>query len=438
MLDCILKTAATLIQNITYLGTMLYLAGQHTKKLLSMRFTLCFVIYTSILYIMQLYDNTWLVTAFFIILCLYTIIIKINTGCTLSKSLNIATFGYVFASIIQAVIIFILKLFHLELDADNISNPISFLSILLTLIATILICYIFPIKTLLSKMQCLSYPVAITTITISLLIIGVVQFIERYQTGIIFPIISTLLIFIIIVLIILFEAFEDYKRKQELMSYNTYIPIVKQMINNIQNRQHLYNNQIQSLVCLANNRDLDRLVDAIDNLASTSISEDNTYDFLHLENQLLAGLLYCKFQNSIEQQKNMVFNISSYKYQSNCNDFEIVDIAGILLDNALEATTENHTIYVSIGQGLLPTKEDSKSESHKFTMKIENPGPIITDALTHSLFTKHYTTKTQSAGHGLGLSILKSTIEKHNGTITLSNTYPLGKDTPYFCIEITV
>lgn len=240
MLDCILKTVALLIQNITYLGTMLYLAGQHTKKLFSMRFTLCFVIYTSILYIMQLYDNTWLVTAFFIILCLYTVIIKINTGCVLSKSLNIATFGYVFVSIIQTVFIFILKLFNLEVDTDNISNPITFLSMLLTLIATILICYIFPIKNLLSKMQ------------------------------------------------------------------------------------------------------------------------------------------------------------------------------------------------------RLPTKEDSKSESHKFTMKIENPGPIITDELTHSLFTKHYTTKTQSTGHGLGLSILKSTIEKHNGTITLSNTYPLGKDTPYFCIEITV
>ena len=58
--------------------------------------------------------------------------------------------------------------------------------------------------------------------------------------------------------------------------------------------------------------------------------------------------------------------------------------------------------------------------------------------LTHSIFLTHYTTKAQPDGHGLGLSILKSTVEKYNGTITLSNTYPEGSDTPYFCIEISV
>lgn len=438
MLDHICKIIGIVTQNITYLGTMLYLAELQPKKLLSIRFIISFAVFNPLMYMIQLNDNNWVLTALFLTLFLYTIIIQINTEYNFSKSLIITIFGYMFVSLIQIVSLLLINLLHLKLDIINAESPVTLLYLLVSLAFTFLACYFFNIKKFFSRIMELSYSVVIMVIMTLLLFTVLIQIYDVFETGLAIPTISTFIVFFIVGVLISLEAAKDYKRKQALMSYNTYLPIVHQMILNIQKRQHLYNNQIQSLVCLARNKDTDALIDAVINLSNTSISDDNSYNFLHLENQLLAGLLFCKYQTSLEQQKNMNFEISSYKYISNCNDFEIVDIAGILLDNALEATNENDTIYVSIGQASHKPHTTSNSNSPDFTIKVENPGPIITNELTHSIFSTHYTTKAQPDGHGLGLFILKSTVEKYNGTITLSNTYPEGPDTPYFCIEISV
>lgn len=82
----------------------------------------------------------------------------------------------------------------------------------------------------------------------------------------------------------------------------------------------------------------------------------------------------------------MYVNIINPICKSNANEFEIVDSAGIIIDNALENSIRNNNIYITISQS------DSKTD-FRFHLIVENPGPAVNDDFIKNIFTKGYTTK---------------------------------------------
>ena len=147
-----------------------------------------------------------------------------------------------------------------------------------------------------------------------------------------------------------------------------------------------------------------------------NIIDNESYSFLHIENKLLASLLYCKFHEAASSGKNLIVTVDDYHYESPCTDTEIVDIVGILIDNALETSAENDTIYVTLGK-----RSDS---GNPFFINVANPGPLATPSFVHDIFATRYTTKRNQVRHGLGLDLLKTFVDTYNGSITVGNTYP--------------
>ena len=158
-----------------------------------------------------------------------------------------------------------------------------------------------------------------------------------------------------------------------------------------------------------------------------------SYDFLHLNNKLLAGLLFSKVNAALKKDIQIIVTIFNYDYTSSCSDMEIIDLAGVLIDNAIEACRPDDTIFISIGQ------RTDNIQSDSFRIKVENPGPAATSEFIHDIFTKKYTSKTEKDGHGLGLSIVKGIVKKYNGQISVENTtHTETSDIRYLSIEVEI
>ena len=88
-----------------------------------------------------------------------------------------------------------------------------------------------------------------------------------------------------------------------------------------------------------------------------------SYDFLHLNNKLLAGLLFSKVNAALKKDIQIIVTIFNYDYTSSCSDMEIIDLAGVLIDNAIEACRPDDTIFISIGQRTEYTKRQFPYQS---------------------------------------------------------------------------
>ena len=84
-----------------------------------------------------------------------------------------------------------------------------------------------------------------------------------------------------------------------------------------------------------------------------------------------------------------------------------------LLKNAIESIEETET------KGVL--KIYSEERQGVICIYFENNGPYIPEETQKLIFEKFYTTKAKKNGSGLGLSIVKSVLEEHNASISLSS-----------------
>lgn len=430
----IITVLATIIQNITFLGFMLYLANQNLQMLFRAKFLISFSAYSLFIFLIQRNDNNWIFCALIILFCAYTTVVFFNSNCKLSQCINCVLLGYLVVTLCQIIAILIFNLFHFKYDMNDISNPFTFGLMVLSFFILLILNKVFPIIKLANKFNHLSFITSLMLIGSFIIFCIFPLFFDDISLGIIIPTASTIVFLIIFAGIILSQGLADIKNKQIIKYYDTYMPILNEMIESIQKKQHLYNNQLLSLSQVIDLYDnYDDLYNHIKEIITLDTSNKYSYDFLHLDNKLLGGLLFSKIHSAEKKQIHLIVTIYNYAYISDCSNLEIVDLSGILIDNAIEASKPNDTIFISIGQ------KSNNSNNNKFKIKVENPGPAATSEFIHTIFTKKYTSKKNKSGHGLGLSIVRSSIKKYHGSIFIDNT--THNETPnvqYLSIEIEI
>ncbi len=431
-----LSVLVSLFQNAAYLGCMLYLAGgiRHRRKHLHIPLLLIsYLLFSGSMSLIQLYDNNWIILGTLLSILLYIAFMYVNTGQGLNQSLHYIFCGYITASLCQVLMMLLLTLAHQSMDINNASDPGTIFVIVGSVIPLIPILHFLPWHAWMQWLAQFSYSTTLGFIGILLLLSCISLTNTQLKLGLLVSTGVTILILILSMAITLYHALAAQKRRQAIRDYETYLPILDEMIQSIQKQQHLYNNKIASIVHLTDlHTDYNSLCAALNAFRTVPSEQDHeAYAFLHLTNKLLAGLLYCKCQEAKQADQKITVLVNNFHYQSRCNDTEIVDLTGILLDNALEASAPGDTIYVTIGR---PEASDTK-----FYLCVENPGPVVTDAFLHTIFTPHITSKANKNGHGLGLPILKGLVNKYHGTLTVSNSQPVpGSGQAYISFEIEI
>ncbi|MEM7210245.1 MAG: sensor histidine kinase [Pseudomonadota bacterium] len=128
---------------------------------------------------------------------------------------------------------------------------------------------------------------------------------------------------------------------------------------------------------------------------------------------VLAGCLLGKFNRARELGLHLAIDNDSRMAElpDHLPREELVSILGNLIDNALEATLKHSG---KTGEVSLSMTDLGK----ELIFEIEDQGPGIPTENYHQIFEKGYSSK-ESHGHGFGLHLVKSQLERLNGSITL-------------------
>jgi signal transduction histidine kinase len=94
---------------------------------------------------------------------------------------------------------------------------------------------------------------------------------------------------------------------------------------------------------------------------------------------------------------------------------QLQQIALNLLRNALQASPAGSTVAVTLG-----------GDSDNLVLEVRDAGTGIPESARERLFEPFFTTKASTGGTGLGLSVVKSIVQEHGGTVAFVEDGPRG------------
>jgi len=207
--------------------------------------------------------------------------------------------------------------------------------------------------------------------------------------------------------IILNNGLKNQLTHEKINIYDTYLPIIEDIIEEIRVKQHDYHNHIQALESIQLG-DLINLNGCIQDYKEQLIKEDIWSKLIRMDNKILIALLYSKHINALSLGIYIDYVIDNYLLKTRCTDYELVEIFGILIDNAFEAVQGINEASIKVVIGY---------ENGMNVIDIRNKSYEVTSDEIKRMFEYNYTTK-KINGHGIGLYKLQKLLNKKNGTIT--------------------
>lgn len=218
-------------------------------------------------------------------------------------------------------------------------------------------------------------------------------------------------LFVIIFIISLFLLQKWYQKEVGTTEY-TYQKEIKTLIASVSSLRHDYINHIQILYGFLQIGE----VDQARNYAESLSKDIQTIESLkcNLDHPGLAILLQTKKLTCQNQEIDIQITVDDNPFD-NIKTIDLINILSNIIDNAIEATME------------LPEEQrkitvSCKADELFYTFSIKNTGRKLPDI--NQIFKQGYSTKKVEEGRvrGQGLFIVKETLNKYNGSITLDTT----------------
>ncbi|MEK4532002.1 sensor histidine kinase [Solibacillus sp. FSL K6-1554] len=215
-------------------------------------------------------------------------------------------------------------------------------------------------------------------------------------------------LFVIIVIISFFLLQKWYQKEVGTTEY-TYQKEIKTLIASVSSLRHDYINHIQVLHGFLHIGEVDQATKYVDSLSKDIQTIESIK--LNLDHPGLAILLQTKKLTCQNQQIDIQITVEDNPF-NNIKTIDLINILSNIIDNAIEATME-------LPEELRKITVSCKADELYYTFTITNAGRKLPDI--NQIFKQGYSTKKVEKGRvrGQGLFIVKETINKYNGTITL-------------------
>ena len=221
---------------------------------------------------------------------------------------------------------------------------------------------------------------------------------------------------IILVAILWLITEKEKKRKvEELRVYELYTKSFEETIAAIRMKQHEFKNHINAIVCMQYTiEDEEELKMTQMNYCQEILKDNSLNDLLKIKmSPVIVGYLYSKFAFAVEKGILVSYDIQDISLDERIAVHNLIEIIGILFDNAVEALSISEEtekkIYVKIGV----------NKSGTFFIEIANTSREYRFAEMAAFF--EYGNSTKGEDRGIGLYQAKQIAEKNNGTISVEN-----------------
>ena len=290
----------------------------------------------------------------------------------------------------QLVGVLILTLLRLESLADSLS------AIVINLIAFIILLLIRRELHSLYKFVIRKNFMVFAAFLISFLVIikGIVQYKKEMETSVGQFMMLLLVGSLTCILVYSWQNEKENKAKveRELQMHKMYDNSFASLIATMRKKQHEFHNHLQAIVGMHYMlKTYEELVEEQQKYVGTLLHENKCYGLLSSNWPVLAGFLYSKFLEADAKGIGIKYTLGVELEMCRIPEFVMIEILGILLDNAIEAVEkiENPMIYVRV------VKEES------FSVQVANTIEDMTYGNVMRLFDEGYSSK---KGHqGLGL-----------------------------------
>jgi signal transduction histidine kinase len=330
------------------------------------------------------------------------------------KKLKEILYTYILTTIIIFTIQY-LVLFTLKAIGMNISYSfkIGFISQSLGLIITIAVTKYLPIDILISysikKNRVFKY--LILNIFVVLVSTALYWYIDI--DGVLRNIISiaVLTIGIIYINFVLMEnGLKNELEEQQLRTYETYLPIIHELINELRIKQHEYDNHIQALNMIAvTSENYERADKAITDYISNLKISNNLGDLIKFDNKILVGFLYSKIKSAEKLGIEFQIIIEDYQFKLELHDHELIEVIGNLINNAFETGVEDNSVIVKLSK-----------EKDMNVIEVRNKHPYLNRESIDKIFNMGFSSKSH-VGRGYGLYNIAKIVKKYDGGIEVFN-----------------
>ncbi|MGF0031484.1 sensor histidine kinase [Bariatricus sp. SGI.154] len=185
-----------------------------------------------------------------------------------------------------------------------------------------------------------------------------------------------------------------YAKEVELKMHEVYDDSFREMIESIRERQHDFYNHIQAIRCQHYSiHNYEELVREQDAYCEMVLQDNKFYRLLSSSNPVITGFLYGKFSEADRRGIEIEYSVKILPGDREIPVFILIEILGILWDNAIEAVADIEESRVAL-----------KIEEDEDSLRIEMANPIknISRAEIMRFFENGYSSKEGHMGLGLG------------------------------------
>jgi CitB family two-component system sensor histidine kinase MalK len=200
-----------------------------------------------------------------------------------------------------------------------------------------------------------------------------------------------------------------FRDKTEIKLLAEQLTGVKLYAEALRAQTHEFMNKLHVILGMVQLKSFDELASYISRIKS-SYQEEVGFVLRHIKDPVVAGFIIGKISNAREE--NIEINLDAEAYLPESRDGEtshkVVTILGNLIDNSMEAVEASDSKVVDV---------DFQHEAGWLSMEVSDSGKGIPIEVRRHIFEKGYSTK--GDGRGIGLHLVKQSIESMGGEIEL-------------------
>lgn len=211
---------------------------------------------------------------------------------------------------------------------------------------------------------------------------------------------------------IVYEQRKIATQESRMEVIEQYVPVIDELVAEVRSRQHEFHNKLLAISSIVETaEDFNDAKKQIQVYTKNVILEGSRRELISIDHKVIAGFLYTKMKRADQRKIELKMAVHTTLSDLPIEDYDVIEILGILIDNALEASFGGDKILVTI------EKIEDKVE-----IKVSNRSPYFSNQQFVQLFDKGYSTKSNSnRTRGYGLHNLKEISERYNAKIITRN-----------------
>lgn len=224
---------------------------------------------------------------------------------------------------------------------------------------------------------------------------------------------------------------ETEKRKAEMEINKLYYSAYEELIMLIRDRQHDLKNHINTIYSMIyTTNSYEELVERQKKYCNYVLeSGKETQILLGVDNPLIAGFLYQKEQEIKRHHIEVDYKLEVITFPLIVSEYEIIEMMGILIDNALEALLESDFDRKKIIIGY-------KREDQWDVFCVSNTSIYYSEEKIEKFFQRNYSSK--GDGRGIGLDKIRRKLKQLDGGIKVVNKLDDGEQYLEFSIMLPI